>query len=96
LALPAAALEVSFSGQDRVLVQNGYEQPFGVPTTSMLPPGDVALIDDWYHNTRLDYTGSVPGDSLGIRATSPTGVISTNTVFRSTTTNCWVLVLTQY
>jgi hypothetical protein len=96
LAAPAVALTVSFSGQSRVIVENGYEQPFGVPMVPMLPPGDVAMIDDWFHNTSLIYNEAVPGDSLGIRATSPTGVISSNTVTRGTTTNCWFAGLTQY
>lgn len=95
VTLPAAALEVVFAGQNRVLDPNFYEQLFG-STAPMLAPGDVALIDDYFHNTTLDYSSALPGDSLGIRATSPTGAISTNVVTRGTTTNCWFAGLVQY
>ena len=80
-----------------MLDPNAYEQGgFGLPTVPMLPPGDVAMIDDYFHDTTLDDQGAAPGDSLGVRATSPTGSIRTNIVTRGTTTNCWFSGLTQY
>jgi RHS repeat-associated protein len=95
LAAPlcAHALEVAFGGRNRVLDPNYYDQLFG-RTEALLQPGDGVLIDDWFHNTLVNYSSAVAGDSLGIRSTNPNGVVSLNTV--SDSGGCWHAGLATY
>lgn len=89
----AYGIEVQYTGMNRVLTPTYYDN-YGVGITESMRDGNVAMIDDWYHNSLLVFSEAVVGDSFGIRVTLPGGIQRLNTL--SYQGSCWISGVTTW
>ena len=88
LPLSTSALTVTFLGSGRTNDPSCYSSGFLCQLSAFIQPGNAVMIDDYWVNTAISQSGSVDGDSFGIRSTSPSGVQSDNTTYQSN--GCWI------